>query len=65
MVSHADEKSNYLTSTESLVYIYKFVLTFRLLIFNEIGLSKYIDSDKLEEVIEKLDAYIEKNLKNQ
>lgn len=65
MVSHADEKSKYLTSTESLVYIYKFVLTFRLLIFNAIGLSKYIDSDKLEEVIEKLDAYIEKNLKNQ
>lgn len=60
MVSHADEKSKYLTSTESLVYIYKFVLTFRLLIFNEIGLSKYIDLDKLEEVTEKLDAYIEK-----
>lgn len=65
MVSHADEKSKYLTSTESLVYIYKFVLTFRLLIFNAIGLSKYIDSDKLEKVIKRLDAFIEKNLNNQ
>lgn len=59
-ISHADDKDVYLNKLENCVYLYKFVLTFRMLIFNEIHLEKYIDKFKLIRHINNLDSYIEK-----
>jgi len=61
-ISHADDKDIYLKELENIVYLYKFVLTFRMLIFNEVSLYKYVDNIKLSRHINNLDSYIESNL---
>lgn len=61
-ISHADDKDIYLKELENTVYLYKFVLTFRMLIFNEVSLYKYVDNIKLSRHINNLDLYIESKL---
>ena len=61
-ISHADDKAVYLKELENTVYLHKFVLTFRMLIFNEIFLYKYVDNIKLSRCINNFDSYIESNL---
>lgn len=61
-ISHADDKDIYLKELENTVYLYKFVLTFRMLIFNEVSLYRYVDNIKLSKHINNLDSYIEEHL---
>lgn len=61
-ISHADDKNIYLKELENTVYLYKFVLTFRMLIFNEVSLYRYVDNIKLSRHINNLDSYIEEHL---
>lgn len=61
-ISHADDKEEYLKEMENVIYMFKFVLTFRLMIIDEIGLDKMIDEELLIKHIDNLDRYIEKHL---
>ena len=42
-LSHVNENENYLFEKENIVYIYKLVLIFRLLVLQEIGLDNKMD----------------------
>ena len=56
--SHVIDNEDYLFETENIVYIHKFVLIFRLLILEEIGLKKYINMQLLNLHINLINDYI-------
>lgn len=61
-LSHVVEKPNYLSGTESVVYIHKLILLFRLMILKNIGASNEIIEKMLKLEVEKIDEYILKNI---
>ena len=61
-LSHVVEKQNYLSGTESIVYIHKLILLFRLMILKSIGASNEISEKMLKFEVEKIDEYILKNI---
>lgn len=59
MISHSSsEESDILNGKESIGYIYKLLLVFRLLIFKEIGLEEKIDIKKLNQDIKSMNEYL-------
>jgi hypothetical protein len=56
--SHVIDNEDYLFETENIVYIHKFILIFRLLILEEIGLKKYINTQLLNLHINLINDYI-------
>ena len=64
-ISHADDqKEKYLVDLENTIYIHKFILIFRLLLFKQISLDEYINYDKLSKLIDTINQYIEESLSN-
>ncbi len=50
--SHSSNIKNCLNGMESAFYLYKIILTFRLLIIDEVGLDSYVEKNYLDYVIE-------------
>lgn len=60
--SHIDENENCLLDNENVAYIHKFILIFRLLILEEIGLKSKIDHEKLDFHLNAINTYIKRLL---
>lgn len=63
-LSHVDERENCLSAVESVAYIYKIILIFRLLVLEEIGLKNQIDNKLLNQHINLINTFIKEKLSN-
>lgn len=58
--SHSFDSDKKFNGFESSMYIFKFVLTFRLLILEEMELTEYISKSKIKKFVDKIDKRLEK-----